>query len=169
MISAALRKRCPVDPAASILHLHAASNGSALHVINTDKCEVICFTWKDYGPVFREVLPIQGDRLLQTTPTRYLGMVLTGWLWTKVAATRRIQTGRAAFMCLAPLLHRFLPPPSCSFTPRHTAIHHLRRPVWYNQPAATPKETAPIIPTQGFSFPIWNPLACSEHCHDALP
>ncbi|KAG8292479.1 hypothetical protein J6590_038957, partial [Homalodisca vitripennis] len=40
--------------------------------INTDKCEAICFTWKDYGPVLWEVLTIQGEKLHWTKLTRYL-------------------------------------------------------------------------------------------------
>ncbi|KAG8313300.1 hypothetical protein J6590_006860 [Homalodisca vitripennis] len=103
--------------------------------INTDKCEVICFTWKDYGSVLREVLTIQGDRLRWTTTTRHLGMVLTKRLSTKVAATRRIQIGRAAHMSLAPLLRRSPPFTTSTKLLLYTSIirpyNTYSGPVWY--------------------------------------
>ncbi|KAG8317534.1 hypothetical protein J6590_024760 [Homalodisca vitripennis] len=102
--------RSRITPAELVQLLPSAPPPASLAIkINTEKCESIYLTWKDYGPVLREVLTSQGDRLRWTRSTSYLGMVLIRRLSTNFAANRRIQIGRVAFMSLAPLLHRSSP------------------------------------------------------------
>ncbi|KAG8264451.1 hypothetical protein J6590_011742 [Homalodisca vitripennis] len=92
------------------------------------------------------VFPVLYKRVLMMcdlSSEKYHGMVLTRRLSTKVAATRRVQTGRTAFMALVPLLRS-----SSLTTSTKLLLYTLiirpsiiyAGPAWYNQLAATPRK-----------------------------
>ncbi|KAG8296306.1 hypothetical protein J6590_059574 [Homalodisca vitripennis] len=96
-------------------------------------------TNNDYGPAIREFLTIQSDRLQWPISQGTSRMVLTRSLLTKVAATRRIQTGWDAFMSDAPLFTVYDLYQNAPLHLDHTTITYVG-PVWYTRLAATPRK-----------------------------
>ncbi|KAG8309217.1 Voltage-dependent calcium channel subunit alpha-2/delta-4 [Homalodisca vitripennis] len=114
--------------------------------INTEKCESIYFTWKDYGPVLREV-----DKLSRNGADK----AALDKLCCKSQNPDWPGGFHVSCSTSSPLFTTYNLHQAAPLHLDHTAIYHLRFPL----------ETAQIIPKQGCLFPTWNHTGLAEDKH----